>query len=235
MAARLRILLGQMHRLTNAGPVPFSDADLLQQFVAGRDAAAFEVLVWRHGAMVFNLCQNICRGEQDAEDAFQATFLALARSRKRSAVVRRSAVGFTRSPIASQSERRQTAATRAVRERPLTHDYAAAAEADCPADLRNLVRDELFRLPEKYQRPLFLFHFEGKSLDEIAHELGCPVGTAGSRRAARAGCVAGSWAAGWPCRWRPSVPTFGPHRRQLGWPTRFGPPCVRMVRPASFR
>src|SRR2546425_765064 len=41
--------------------------------------------------------------------------------------------------------------------------------------------DEVYRLPEKYQRPVVLFHFEGKSLDEVALELGCAVGTVGSR------------------------------------------------------
>src|SRR3954464_10241193 len=55
------------------------DAALLERFVAWRDEAAFELLVYRHGPMVRGVCQRLLRHDQDAEDAFQATFLALAR------------------------------------------------------------------------------------------------------------------------------------------------------------
>jgi RNA polymerase sigma factor (sigma-70 family) len=154
---------------------------LLARFVAGREPAAFEILVWRHGAMVFNLCQNICRREQDAEDAFQATFLALAR--KAGTIGRRHSLGSWLYKVAYRIalRARESAAVRAARERPLVHDCPAASAHESPFDVRSLVRDELFRLPEKYRRPLVLFHLEGKTLDEIALELGCPLGTAGSR------------------------------------------------------
>src|SRR5436305_3282710 len=57
-----------------------SDAELLERFVAQRDEAAFEVLVWRHGPKVLGICRRVLRHEHDAEDAFQATFLMLVRS-----------------------------------------------------------------------------------------------------------------------------------------------------------
>src|SRR5438067_13297002 len=68
-----------------------SDAELLGRFIAARDQAAFELLIWRHGGLVLNLCRRMLRHEQDAEDAFQATFLTLAR--KGHAIGRRETVG----------------------------------------------------------------------------------------------------------------------------------------------
>src|ERR1700674_4373387 len=56
-----------------------TDAQLLQRFVKGGDEAAFELLVWRHGPMALGVCRRILPNIQDAEDAFQATLLALAR------------------------------------------------------------------------------------------------------------------------------------------------------------
>src|SRR5258708_19161806 len=56
-----------------------SDADLLQRFVQDQDETAFELLMWRHAAMVLRVCQGVLRDSHAAEDAFQATFLALAR------------------------------------------------------------------------------------------------------------------------------------------------------------
>src|SRR6516162_4272806 len=69
--------LRQLRSLT-ADPGP-SDVELLRRFAAGRDADAFAALVRRHGRLVWSVCRNALGHVQDAEDAFQATFLALAR------------------------------------------------------------------------------------------------------------------------------------------------------------
>ena len=70
--------LRQINRLFASGAVTgFSDAQLLERFVCGHDAAAFEALVGRHGPMVLSVCRGILGDPNDAEDAFQATFLIL--------------------------------------------------------------------------------------------------------------------------------------------------------------
>src|SRR5215831_13135389 len=68
-----------------------ADAELLRLYTAQRDGRAFELLMWRHGHMVLATCRRLLRHEQDAEDAFQAAFLVLAR--KADSVRPREAVG----------------------------------------------------------------------------------------------------------------------------------------------
>src|SRR5215213_10018097 len=74
--ARTVTRLGQ---LVGGGTESAPDADLLRRYVAARDESAFAALVRRHGPMVFGVCRRTLGQVQDAEDAFQATFLVLAR------------------------------------------------------------------------------------------------------------------------------------------------------------
>src|SRR5262249_20049544 len=90
--AQLSTLLRHIHTLAvNHGAQQRTDRQLLDDFVARRDEAAFTALVARHGRMVLRVCRRVLGHEQDAEDAFQATFLVLA-SRARS-ICKREALG----------------------------------------------------------------------------------------------------------------------------------------------
>ena len=68
-----------------------SDSELLEAFLSRQDQMAFAALVQRHGPMVLNVCRRVLRQRHDAEDAFQATFLILAR--KAATVRKRPALG----------------------------------------------------------------------------------------------------------------------------------------------
>ena len=67
------------------------DHELLNRFCRSRDEAAFQALLRRHGPMVLDVCRGVLGNEADAEDAFQATFLILAR--KVDAIRKRDSVG----------------------------------------------------------------------------------------------------------------------------------------------
>src|SRR4030095_12065835 len=80
---RLNGMLAHLRQAAGASsPDGPTDADLLARFASHRDHAAFELLVWRHGAMVLQTCRRLLARPEDAEDAFQATFLALVRRAK---------------------------------------------------------------------------------------------------------------------------------------------------------
>jgi RNA polymerase sigma factor (sigma-70 family) len=182
--------LSQMHsvldhlRRTVAGAEPAADAQLLERFVAARDESAFELLVWRHARLVLGVCRRVLRHEADAEDAFQATFLVLAR-RARS-ITRGVALAGWLARVAHR------VALRARTRRPVTAELSAADLAHDPAtsdpaaaaglrELRAVLDHELNLLPARYRLPLVLCHLEGRSLDEAAREIGCPRSTLGVR------------------------------------------------------
>src|SRR5438067_12784190 len=114
--------------LRNQDAAGLGDGDLLNRYVRQQDEAAFEALVRRHGPMVLGVCRRVLHNAHDAEDAFQATFLVLAR--KASAVSPRERVGNWLYGVAYQTaiKARALAARRAVRERPMIETPEPAAE-----------------------------------------------------------------------------------------------------------
>ncbi len=164
--------LNHLYRLAAAGRiVALTDDELLARFVASRDEAAFAALVRRHGAMVFGVCRRYLRSVADAEDAWQATFLALAR---KAASVRGSVGGWLHTVAYRASRRLQADVARRARREGALIDVVgedAAAEASW-REVRYALDDELARLPEKYRAPLILCYLEGLTQDEAARRLG---------------------------------------------------------------
>ncbi len=161
----------------------FSDGSLLDRFLADRDAAAFEVLVRRHGPMVLGVCRRILGNAADADDAFQATFLVLLR--KADCVRPRDRVGPWLHGVAyrTASKARGLMARRRVREQPLADrpvDYVPNFEV---RDWLPLLDRELNRLPEKYRTVVVLCDLQGLSRHDAATHLQLSAGTLSSRLA----------------------------------------------------
>lgn len=165
-----------LYRLHPAGV----DGQLLERFAASQDQAAFAELVRRHGPMVLQVCRRVLGHHQDAEDAFQATFVVLAR--KAGTVAGLDSVGGWLHGVAYRTamNARKLRGRRAV---PTGTPVDAAAVGAAPganlmqADLHTVLDEELARLPEKYRTPIVLCHLEGKTTEEAAQQLGWPSGT----------------------------------------------------------
>jgi RNA polymerase sigma factor (sigma-70 family) len=165
-----------------------SDAALLGRFVHAGDEAAFELLVWRYGPVVLGVCRRVLRHEQDAEDAFQATFLTLAR--QAGSISQRASLGGWLYTVAYRValRARQRRAARGRREGPLEGEPppgpgAGPAEELARREAGPLLEAEVARLPEKYRAAFVLCNLQGKTNAEAAELLGCPKGTVLSRLA----------------------------------------------------
>jgi RNA polymerase sigma factor (sigma-70 family) len=175
-------VIQHLHRVALRDGAALTDAQLLDRFVAHRDGDAFAVLVRRHGPMVWGVCRRLLRGHQDSEDAFQATFLVLAR--KAASIVPREMVANWLYGVAHQTafKARAVAARRAARERQVAQmPEPAEAERDSWSDLRSVLDEELSRLPERYRVAIVLCDLEGRSRKDAARQLGCPEGTLAGR------------------------------------------------------
>ena len=142
-------LLLSLHRLGN-GP-EFSDAALLEHFVGQRDETAFEALLRRHGDMVLRVCRRHLENNADAEDAFQAVFLVLARDANR--IGCREALAGWLFRIAYHISRKLMGQNARRRHLPLcaTDRTADASAAIDRADLRAVVEEEVHALPDKFR------------------------------------------------------------------------------------
>jgi RNA polymerase sigma factor (sigma-70 family) len=179
MATGLGVVLQHLQQ----GSGGLTDGQLLGRFVAARDEAAFAALVRRHGPMVLAVCRRVLHDFHHAEDAFQATFLVLAR--KAASLAVGNSLGGWLHGVAYHTALRAGAALsrRRVRERPMNdmpHPQVAPAEA---RDWLPLLDRELSILPEKYRAAIVLCDLEGRTRREAARLLGTTEGTLSSRLA----------------------------------------------------
>jgi RNA polymerase sigma factor (sigma-70 family) len=166
--------LRQINRLFAEGAVTgLSDAQLLERFVGRRDATSFEALVARHGPMVLSVCRGILRDPNDAEDAFQATFLILVK--KAGSIRGQVVLGGWLYQVAHRVAIQANIA--AVRRRAREWEAGQMKTASAPAgsvggdDLLPVLHEEIARLPEKYRLPILLCDLEGLPHVQAAGQL----------------------------------------------------------------
>jgi RNA polymerase sigma factor (sigma-70 family) len=158
-----------------------TDAQLLELFLtrSGDDAEdAFAALVHRHGPMVLAVCRRMLPNSHDAEDAFQATFLILARRAGAIGQRERLANWLYGVAVRTAKEARRRAARREARERRAMERTKVESEpAGDGDDLIPILDEELSRLPDRYRAALVACELEGKSRQDAAQQLGLPEGT----------------------------------------------------------
>ena len=198
--------IGQLARARcpepTTAPVDSTDAELLDRFARTGDPVAFAALVRRHGPMVFGVCRRVLRDPNDAEEAFQVTFLVLVRK-----------AGELREPgrlanwlygVANRVARKARV-TAARRDR---HERAAAGPTGRPRPSRSTPTcgpswtRRWWPCPDKYRAPLVLCYLEGLTNEAAAERLGLAAGVDVLPAGPRAGNYCGSgWcaaASGWP-------------------------------------
>ncbi len=170
--------LGELFgRGTAAG---LSDGHLLARFADRRDETAFATLVERHGPMVMGVCRRVLRDRHEAEDAFQAAFLVLAR--KAGSIRVDDSAGRWLYTVARRIALRAAAESSRRGLVDLVERAGAVADDELEGrEIRAALDEELGRLPESYRAPVVLCHLEGLSHEEAARQLRCPVGTVKGR------------------------------------------------------
>ena len=162
----LESVLDGITTLFDGGTVTsLSDVTLLERYLARHDGAgeaAFAAIVERHGPMVMRVCRGVLRDSHDADDAFQATFLILARkagSIRQGGSVASWLYGVARRVALRAREERLRRSGRErqamMRDLPMTGPWAE------PSELMPEIQEEVDRLPEKYRAPVILCDLEG--------------------------------------------------------------------------
>jgi RNA polymerase sigma factor (sigma-70 family) len=175
MPTPLTTAVRRLRTLAAPATADLPDRDLVARFRASADEAAFAALVARHGPAVLGVCRRVLSDPHAAEDAFQATFLTLAR--RAGGVRNPSAVGCWLHGVAFRVASKLRGRLARL---PRTGDVP---EVPTPGDdvswreVRRVLDEEVTRLPDRLRLPVLLCYFEGKTRDEAADALGCKVTT----------------------------------------------------------
>ena len=186
MIQREHSLIHHIQTIFDAGTVAeLTDGQLLERFVQGVDRETaelcFAALIKRHGPMVLRTCQVILHDGHDAEDAFQATFLVLAR--KARSLWTQNSLGPWLYQVACRvaAHARSAASRHRVHERKAAGMRRVAAEDRSRDDRGAVLYEELQRLPDRYRTAVVLCDLEGLTHERAAEVLGWPSGTVRSR------------------------------------------------------
>jgi RNA polymerase sigma factor (sigma-70 family) len=180
--AQVGTLLWQIQRMRAGRDAAIgTDHQLLEDFAARRDEAAFAALVARHGSMVLRVCQRVLGHEQDAEDAFQAAFLILAQSG--TSLRKREALADWLHGVAYRTalKAKRTAARRHRHEARLRTRTPLAAPCPSWDEVQAVLDEEIRRLPGPFRAAFTLCVLEGRSGRQAAAALGCKEKTVSSR------------------------------------------------------
>ncbi len=159
------------------------DRQLLERFRTGHEEKAFAALVQRYGPLVWGVCRRVLHNWHDAEDAFQATFLVLAR--KAGSIRKQESVGSWLYQVAYHAALKARAQTASQKPPPLPsrklgmwHGCDSRGSRADPLDeltgreLLAVLDSELVRLPERCRAPLVLCYLESQTCDQAARQLG---------------------------------------------------------------
>ena len=165
-------------------PARVPDYALLRRYVAKGDQAAFRTLVRRHERVVFGTCQRVLGDSHMAQEAFQTTFMVLAR--KAAVLDARQPLTAWLCKVAFRAALRLRAAVANRRRRERAAARPSPVVAPLSADLERkeifqALAEELQRLPEKYRAPLVLCYLDGRTHGEAAHMIGLPRGSMAKR------------------------------------------------------
>ena len=179
MNAEVRDLQTLFEAVTFVG---LSDGQLLERFIARPEGAFVGALVLRHGAMVWGVCRRVVRDRHAAENAFQATFVVLARTA--ASVMPREKLGNVLYGVAYQIAMKARAMS--ARRQMRGAKVSGAPEPESAShvvrdDLADLLDHELIQLPDMYRTLIVLCELEGITHGEAAERLGWPEGTVSGR------------------------------------------------------
>lgn len=178
----LQTVVQHLRRLAGASEeAGQSDVQLLRRYLAGDADDAFGILVERHGRMVLGVCRRILRNHCDAEDAFQAAFLVLAR--KAASIAKQESLSSWLYQVAFRIACKAKAKTKDyVMEKADLGDVPATENSEgSMREWKEVLDAEIHGLPEKYRRPIVLCYLEGMTNEEAALLLRCPTATVKTR------------------------------------------------------